>query len=68
MKNWSARVILGVITLILFLGIFLLSDSQHWPARVTIGLTIILFVMVNVGFTWLFWQSRKQYLNEEEDK
>ena len=67
MKNRLARVILGVITLILFTGIFFLSDSQHWPARVTIGLTIILFVIINVGFTCLFWQSRKHYLNEEEE-
>lgn len=67
MKNRLARVILGVITLILFTGIFFLSDSQHWPVHVTIGLTIILFVIINVGFTWLFWQSRKHYLNEEEE-
>ncbi|MGY3742623.1 hypothetical protein [Leuconostoc inhae] len=67
MKNWLASVMLGVITLILFLGLFFLSDSQQWPKGITIGLTVILLIIVNASFTWLFWQSRKQHLNEEED-
>lgn len=67
MGNLISRIILGIVTPILFLTIFMLSDRQHWPVSITIGLAVILFIIVNVSFTWLFWQKRKQRLNEEED-
>ena len=63
-----ARFILGLLAICLFLTLFLVSDWRHWPLALTLGLTIGLVVLVNVGYIWLFWLARRQQLlNEEKD-
>lgn len=61
-----ARFLLGGLAIILFLTLFLVSDWQHWSLALTLGLTVILFVLVNVGYIWLFWLARRQQLLHEE--
>ncbi|CAM3183066.1 hypothetical protein [Leuconostoc rapi] len=66
-KNLTARILLGILTFILFIIIFWLSSSRHWSLGLTISLVVVLMIIVNMAFTWLFWQSKKQRLNEEKD-
>lgn len=68
MKNLIARMILSIITIILFVIVFTLSNEQHWSTPVTIGVVGGLFIVINLCFTWLFWQSRKQQMKIEEDE
>jgi len=67
MKNLIARMILSIITIILFVIVFTLSNEQHWSTPVTIGVVGILFIVINLCFTWLFWQSRKKMKTEEDE-
>ncbi len=67
MKNLIACMILSIITIILFVIVFTLSNEQHWSTPVTIGVVGILFIVINLCFTWLFWQSRKKMKTEEDE-
>lgn len=67
MKNLIARMILSIITIILFVIVFTLSNEQHWSTPITIGVVGILFIVINLCFTWLFWQSRKKMKTEEDE-
>lgn len=68
MKNLIARMILSIITIILFVIVFTLSNEQHWSTPVTIGVVGGLFIVINLCFTWLFWQSRKQQMKIKKDE
>lgn len=60
------RLLLGGLAVISFVVLFLVSDWQHWPLVRTLVSVIVLVVLVNVGYIWLFWLARRQQLLDEE--
>ncbi|GMA69392.1 hypothetical protein GCM10025879_06380 [Leuconostoc litchii] len=67
MGNLIVRVIISIVSVLLFVLIFLLSDQQRWPLWLTIVLVIILFIVFNIGYVWLYWQKKKLTLGEDND-
>lgn len=65
--NLIARVVISIISFVLFFWIFMLSNHQHWPLWITIVLVVFLFIAFNMSFVWLYWQKKKVTLDDEDD-